>query len=112
MFSMIYTDTKDFAMKNASEDEAKVIATRTIAEMEYDMWDSKGSQEEFNQIVQENKTALLNTRNPETLFEPRTPEAKVAKFINVKEKAFMELTHIMMAAVKIRGRSISRACLF
>ena len=36
----------------------------------------------------------------------------MAKFINVKEKAFKELTHIMMAAVKIRGRSISRACLF
>ena len=104
MFSMIYTDTKDFAMKNASEDEAKAIATRTIAEMEYDMWDSKGSHDEFNQIVQENKTALLNTRNPETLFVPRTPEAKVAKFINVKEKAFMELT--MMAAVKIRGVNI------
>ena len=76
--------------------------------MEYGMWDSKGSQEEFNHIIQENKTALLTTRDPETLFEPRTHEAKVAKFINVKEQAFRELTHIMMAAVKVRGEINSK----
>ena len=46
MFAMVFTDDGKFAMRNASEDEALVLATRTLAAMDYDMWTPNSTQEE------------------------------------------------------------------
>ena len=44
MCAMIFTDVGKFALRNASEDEALVLATRTLATMDYDMWNPNGTQ--------------------------------------------------------------------
>ena len=55
MYNMTFDDNGQFAMRRASEDEARLIMTRSLASTSFDMWDPESSLEEFEEWIDEHE---------------------------------------------------------
>ena len=61
MYAMIYDDDGKFAMRKASEDEATLIAARTLAETSFDVFNSGCTQEEYEDWLRRNEEEIMGT---------------------------------------------------
>ena len=112
MYAMIYDDDGQFAIWKASEDEAKLIAARALAETSFDVFNPGCTQEEYEDWLRRHEEELMDTINYELNFEPDTMSFKAARYRKFKEEAQKDLNRIMLEAVQIKGRTISRVCIF
>ena len=112
MYAMIYDDDKKFAMRKASYDEAILIAARTLADTSFEMWDPECSKEEYDQWLLDHGKEIINTVGVEKRYAPRSVGYQAIKYHQFHEESVADLNKIMMEAIQINGRSVSRVCLF
>ena len=114
MYAMTYDDDGQFAMRRASEDEARMIAARTLAHTSFDMWNPGCSQAEYEAWLEEHReevVAAINAEadtevNAEDKYPPKPFGHRAIKFAKFKDDANKELTQILLEAVLIK-REIS-----
>ena len=112
MFAMIFNDSGDFATRKATEDEIHVIATRMLANTGFEQWNPGYSQKQYEAWWEEHKEEQVTKVNPDTIKDTDTLEHRALLCTIFKNNAIAHQNQLMMDAVKIQGKSISRACLF
>ena len=55
MFAMVYDDNGQFAMRRASDDEAKLIVARSLATLDFEVWAPGSTQTEYEQRAEEHQ---------------------------------------------------------
>ena len=71
MFAMLLAKDHGFAIRRASEREAKIVAARHLTTMEFEIWAPDASKEEYEAWMRDHQAELL-TDNPEDQYEPGT----------------------------------------
>ena len=91
-----------------------------LAETPYEVWDAEYTQEDFNEWIMDHEEEVKKAIKDEPITNIKVEdkyalgsfERRAAKYAKFRTEANRDMTDILMDAVRIQGRSVSRTCLF